>query len=65
MKKMVFQPKKESNEEREKAFLALSPSERFEQFLKLCEAIGPFQNKQKSPSNNFVLEKKSTNALRK
>jgi uncharacterized protein (UPF0262 family) len=57
MKKLVFQSKQKSNEDQEKAFLALTPSQRFVQFLKLCESMAPFQTKKKSNSKNFILER--------
>jgi len=64
MKTIRFQSKEESNREQEVAFLALSPSDRFLHFLKLCEAIGPFQNKPKMVNDNYVIERKPANGLR-
>ena len=64
MKKLVFQSKQKSNEDQEKAFLALTPSQRFVQFLKLCESMAPFQTKKKIKFKKFYFRKNLTNVIR-
>lgn len=58
MKKLDFRTKQESNGKKEEEFLALSPSERFLHFLKLCEALAPFSKPKTDFGNNLVLERK-------
>jgi hypothetical protein len=58
VKKIRFQTKQESNKLKEEEFLALSPSERFIHFLKLCEAMAPFAIEKRDEGDNFVIEKK-------
>lgn len=58
MASIKFQTKEQSKKEQEEAFLALSPSERFVQFLRLSEKIAKFQGPKKDFGNNFVIERK-------
>jgi len=51
-----FQTKEESNAEQEKAFLVLSPSERFYSFLALMERLKDFPTKAKNEKkDNFLI----------
>ena len=51
-----FQSKEESNAEQEKAFLALSPAERFYSFLALSERMKDFPTKAKyEKKDNFLI----------
>jgi len=57
--KILYRTKEEANEEQEKAFLALSPEERFLSFLSLSRKILKFPinrtNKKQSHSSDFVI----------
>ncbi|WP_201739464.1 hypothetical protein [Dokdonia sinensis] len=55
---VTFTTKEESNKLQEKAFLALSPSERFLAFLNLSIAIQRLHPTEFDPKENFVLKKK-------
>ena len=51
-----FQTKEESNAEQERAFLALSPAERFYSFLALAERMKDFPTKAKpEKKDNFLI----------
>ncbi|MDQ3099994.1 MAG: hypothetical protein M3R08_01290 [Bacteroidota bacterium] len=51
-----FETKDESNARREKAFLAMTPSERFQWFLRSFPPLDP--NAPETPTKNFVIRKK-------
>lgn len=51
-----FETKEESNARREREFLALTPSQRFEWFLRSFPPIDP--NASERPTENFVIRKK-------
>lgn len=58
--KIEFRTKEESNRLQEEAFLALSPHERFMEFLKLSQRIKRFKIKNgleddEEDNNNFVI----------
>ncbi|HRO74525.1 MAG TPA: hypothetical protein PLP27_00070 [Crocinitomicaceae bacterium] len=59
--KIEFRTKEESNKAQREAFLALSPHERFMQFLELSRKIQRFNTKKQRPinPNNFIIERKS------
>lgn len=57
-----FQSKAESKAEQEKAFLALSPAERFYAFVDLMQRMNDFPTKAKPEKNdNFVIVLNSDN----
>lgn len=54
-----FQSKDESNRLQEEAFLALSPVERFVEFIRLSNQVLKFPTKdQEEKTNNLILELK-------
>lgn len=57
-KRIRFLTKKESNEEREQAFLALTPSERFMQFIRSFDQLKGFESKphNNSSKGNFIIQ---------
>lgn len=58
MKKIVFATKEENNLRREKEFLALTPSQRFMQFLRMVSSVNQFETRATGESRgNFVVEK--------
>jgi hypothetical protein len=58
--KISYGTKEEHKREQQKAFLALSPAERFYSFLRLSRRIAefPIANEKKESTTNFVIEKK-------
>lgn len=60
MKQILFDTKENNNRRREKAFLALSPGERVEVFLKMCSDLSLFSQKNPRYKNkdNFVIHKR-------
>jgi hypothetical protein len=53
-----FATKEENNRRRQEEFLALSPGERFELFLKLCAAMSHFpQDRPVEDKGNFIVDK--------
>ena len=54
-KRIRFETKEESNARREKEFLALTPSERFQWFLRSFNG----RVQEDRPTDNFVIRKKS------
>ena len=62
MPEIRFITKEQSKREQEKAFYALSPGQRFEEFLKLCERMGKYKtwaNDNRDYGNNLVLERRN------
>lgn len=58
MTDILFATKEENNLRREEEFLALSPGERFELFLKLCSAMSHFpQDMPAKDKGNFIVDK--------
>ncbi len=58
MSTVHFATKEENNRRREEEFLALSPGERFELFLKLCSAMSHFpQGRPAEDKGNFIVDK--------
>ena len=55
-KRIRFETKEESNARREAEFLAMTPNERFEWFLRSFPPIDP--NATEPPTENFVIRKK-------
>jgi len=55
-----FGTKEEHKREQQKAFLALSPAERFYSFLRLSRRIAefPVANEKEGSTANFVIEKR-------
>ena len=62
-KRIHFRTKEESNAERERAFLALTPSERFYWFLNSFEGRVPSDPDAAKKKGNFIVRKKK-DALR-
>jgi len=51
-----FETKEESNARREREFMALTPSQRFQSFMELCWALSNFESRsQEEDKGNFVL----------
>ncbi|MBP9152206.1 MAG: hypothetical protein KBF73_07990 [Flavobacteriales bacterium] len=58
MPKLIFDTKENNNRRRQAEFLALTPAERVEGFLKMVGEYGKFGTKAKpTEKGNFVLEK--------
>ena len=58
MSELIFDTKENNNQRRQAAFLALSPSERVQVFLKMVGEFGKFESKTKpQDKGNFVLTK--------
>ena len=56
-KRITFNTKAQSNKEQEDRFLAMSPSERFEWFLRcMGSRFGPYEDR--DDDGNFVVTKK-------
>jgi hypothetical protein len=58
--KLIFETKEQSNQRRLEAFLALSPLERFNAFLRISRTYAKLYNfeRKERKTNNFIVEKK-------
>lgn len=56
--RISFSTKAESNKAREQAFLALTPSQRFQAFIKSLDELKGFQSQsiKLNTNNNFIIE---------
>ncbi len=58
MSELIFDTKKNNNQRRQAAFLALSPDQRVQVFLKMVSKFSKFETKVKPKAKgNFVLTK--------
>lgn len=60
MKRLIFDNKANNNKRREREFLALSPGERLELFLKMVDEYAQFPTRKPiEDKGNFVIDKKN------
>lgn len=53
---IIFRTKEEANQEQRDTFLALTPVQRFYEFLALSERMSKFPTKKKKENTNFVID---------